>query len=676
MACLLGRLVYLQFYKGGEYTSLALAQRMRPQSIDAQRGSILDRNYKTLAISIGADAVYAVPGSILDAAETAQKLAPYLSLSKTEIIRILENKSQSSVWLERGLTPETARAIRSLELPGIRFTKRPQRRYPQGSLAAHVLGIAGIDNQGLEGIEYYYEDVLKGIPGRRALEKDASQRNIPGGTLEFSPPQNGSDLVLTIDSVLQYIAENHIKDAVDATQSERGLVLMMVPSTGEILANAIFPTFDPNRYQEVDQDRRRNVAITDQYEPGSTFKFITAAASLDLGFTDNERPFHSGLVWEIGGGRIRNSDSSFVGDVTFLEAFERSDNITFAKLSVEMGPERFYPYIRNFGFGQRLGVDFPGEISGTVVAPGASRGGETLQWANIGFGQGIAVTPLQLISAMSAIANGGVLMKPFFVKEIRDNYGKIIQEFRPQPLGSAVASGTAAKVSKLLRSVVVNGSGSRADVPGYFAAGKTGTAEVPTAGSYGEQRIASFVGFAPVDEPALAALVVLYNPQVEPAYGGVLAAPVFKKIMEESLEHLGIKRRQTGQSKSPLVMVPNLNSFSRSEALARLGQSNLKWEIDGEGALVSDQSPSPGARVQAQSTVRLFFYRGESDKEVLVPPLTGLSMRDASLKLSEAGLKIRIVGSGLVQKQTPKPGTEVPYGATVEVVFGLENDAG
>ena len=640
---------------------------MQPQAIDAQRGNILDRNYKTLALSLGADAVYALPGSIKDVQGTARQLAPYLNISAESISKLIENAKSSSVWLARGLTLEAADAIRDLRLPGIRLVKRPQRYYPQGSLAAHVLGIAGADNQGLEGIEYYYEEILRGVQGKQYTERDASQAAIPGGAVDFIPPQAGHNVVLTIDSVIQYIAETRIKDAVASSKSDRGLALVMDPKTGEILANAIFPTFDPNKYQEFSADRRRNVSVTDQYEPGSTFKFVTTAASLDLGLAYNSRTFSSGSYWEIGGGRVRNSDGRSNGNITFLEALERSDNIVFAQLSAEMGAERFHPYIRKFGFGERLGVDFPGEITGTVPSP--TRSGQLLQWANIGFGQGIAVTPLQLLSSVSAIANGGSLMRPHFVREIRNSQGQLVQKIEPEIIKTTVSPETAQQVSQLLRSVVVNGNGNRAEVSGYYVAGKTGTAEVPKGGVYGEERIASFIGFAPVDNPSLAILIVLYNPKVESSYGGVLAAPVFKEIMEESLDYLGIKRRQEGLKRSSSVTVPNVSNFSRVEAEARLAQANLHWTMDGEGSIVVDQTPSSGTQVPPQTTVRLFFYEPDYEQDVEIPSVLGLSMIDASAQLAEYNLRIKIVGSGVAREQSPQAGTKVPKGAQVEVNF-------
>ena len=613
--------------------------------------------------------MYALPDSVRDVEGTARQLAPFLPISEGDLVRILGSGSKGSVWLARGLSVETAEALRRLGLSGIRVVKRPQRYYPQGSLASHVLGIAGSDNQGLEGIEYYYDEVLRGIPGRQSIEKDATQRSIPGGDSEFVAPQAGYDVVLTVDGVIQYIAETRIQEAVVSTKSDRGLVLVMDPNTGEILANAIYPTFDPNYYQDFQAERRRNVAITDQYEPGSTFKFVTAAASLDLGLTYNERRFTSDAFWEVGGGRIRNSDGRVFGNISFLEAIERSDNITFAKLSTEMGPERFYPYIRGFGFGDRSGVDFPGEISGMVAS--ANRGGQALQWANTGFGQGIAVTPLQLLNAVSSIANGGSLMKPYFVREIRDTQGKLVEQFDPEVRKNPVKSETAIEVCQLLRSVVVNGNGNRAEVAGYYVAGKTGTAEVPQAGAYGGERIASFVGFAPVDEPVLALLVVLYNPKVESPYGGVLAAPVFSDIMEESLEYLNIKRREEGRQRALQSLVPNVTNFSREEAQARLSQDGFLWTMEGSGALVTNQTPAPGVRVPAQTTVHLFFYESEQREAVEVPNVVGLSMRDASTMLSDSGLRITVAGSGIAVEQYPAAGSRIPKGSAVEVIFSL-----
>lgn len=647
---------------------MALGQRLRPETIDAQRGIIYDRNFKVLAMSADAYSIYVIPSDKRDPAEAARLLAPYLTLSEEEIKNRFENSS-GNFYLARKLEPKTAAKIQELAIPGIRLVSRPQRFYPQGTLAAHVIGIAGIDNQGLEGIEYYYDEHLRGIPGRLEQERDASSRTIPGGIQEIVLPQNGKDLILTIDSVIQYIAEKEIRSAVISTQSERGIILMVNPKTGEILANAIYPGFDPNEYQLYPVVNRRNIAVTDQFEPGSTFKIFTASAALELGITDLQREFFSGSSWSVGGGSVRNWNGYGLGQITFKEAMERSDNITFAQLAVEMGPERFYPILSEFGFGQKTGIDFPGEIIGILPKPGEVRYGETIKWANIGFGQGIAMTPLQLLMATAAVANDGKIMKPYYVAEVHDEYGKVIYRTEPQVARQVISEETAAIMRELLRSTVVNGTAGRAEVLGYRVAGKTGTAEVPEKGGYGDERIASFVGFAPADDPQIAVLVALFYPQTDNRYGGVLTAPIFQTVTEQTLEYLGVQRVQASVEQTTMVVVPNIRNLSLPEAKDILLRNNLRWSYEFEGDYVMDQIPSPGSRVPRNSMVNLFFYDDENLKHVTVPNLIGRSMRDVSTIVSELGLRLKIVGSGMAVSQTIEPGTQIPVGSVIEVEF-------
>lgn len=665
---LCARLFYLQILHKNEYTQLATSQRLRPVTIDAQRGNILDRNDTVLAMSIQGDAVYAIPSAISDPNQVASQLEPYLSLTEEQILNLL-NSTRQSVWLERRLEPEQARAIRNLHLPGIRLETRPQRYYPQGQLAAQVLGIAGVDNQGLEGLEYYYDDILKGVAGSLRREQDAAQRDIPGGNEHFIPPKPGHDLVLTIDRVIQHIAERELLQAINETGSEYGSIVMVNPQTGEILANAVYPFYDPNNYQQYPSGYRRNIVATNHYEPGSTFKVVTTATGIELGFVDEDTEFESRRVWEVGGGRIRNVSGQSSGTITFRKAVEESDNIVFAKLAVEMGPQAFYPFIRAFGFGDRLGLDFPGEAYGQVAAPGEIRHGETLQWANIGFGQGIAVTPLQMLMAVATVANQGTLMKPHYLSEIRDYNGRVVEKSLPQVLAQPVSPVTAERVKELLRLAVVNGTGSRADILGFQVAGKTGTAEVPEQGGYGDKRIASFVGFAPKDDPQVAALVMLHNPQTEVKYGGVVAAPVFHRVMEQTLEHLNVSRKQGSLNPSSMVVVPNVRNFPLIEAQVALAENDLQWNYHGDGAVVQDQVPIPGSRVPPQTTVNLFFYEQGGEETVTVPSVVGKSMRDVSVILAEAGLRLRIKGSGIARTQKPAAESRVPKGSVIEVEF-------
>ncbi len=671
LTLLIGRLVYLQLYDKVRYSTIARAQRIQPTTIDAKRGNIYDRNFTLLAKSIDAYSIHVIPSNSRDQDEAARLLAPYLQLTEEEIRVALEknHESQTNFWLARKLSLDSATAIATLQIPGIKLITRPQRFYPKGTLAAQVLGIAGIDNQGLEGLEFFYDEILAGTPGKLEQEKDAVQKRIPGGAEHLIPPENGHDLILTIDSVIQYIAEKELKAVINSTQSKAGVILIVKPDTGEILANAVYPTYDPNNYSAYDPNYRRNIAITDLYEPGSTFKIFTAAAGLDLGIVDADREYYSGPAWSINGGTIRSSNIYGYGNISFIEAIQKSDNITFAQLAVEMGSEKFHPYLYQFGFGRKLGIDFPGEGAGILPRPKEILHGETLQWANIGFGQGVAVTPLQLLMATSAVANNGNLMRPFYVSQIRDESGKILKTTTPEVIAQPIASRTSQLLTEFLESAILYGSGNRAQIVGIPVAGKTGTAQVPREGGYGDDIIASFVGYAPAANPAIAALVVLYNPQTETRYGGVLAAPSFQTVVEQTLDYLKIERSHVVQAKSSMTTVPNLRNFTLTEAEQILAKNDLQANYQTKGDIVRDQIPSPGSRVTPHSSVNLFFFEDEETSLVSVPEVLDLSMRDVSTLLSNAGLRLRPVGSGMAAAQIPQADQLVPLGSVIEVEF-------
>ncbi|HEY8426284.1 MAG TPA: penicillin-binding transpeptidase domain-containing protein [Limnochordales bacterium] len=684
---LAGRLFYLQVVRHGELSRLAFEQRLRPLPVDPRRGTIMDRNGNKLAISVSADAVYAIPNEIEDPAATAQALAGVLGMPADEIEERLRSR-QAAVWIARRLDTETARRVRALRLPGIGLVERPQRVYPNGSLAAQVLGITGIDNQGLEGLEFYYEAHLRGVPGRVEAERDAAGREIPGGISRYVPAQDGHELVLTIDQVIQYRAERELERVVRETQSELGIFIAIDPQTGEILAMAQYPNFDPNNYADYPPEVRRNRAVTDQFEPGSTFKIVTGAAALEAGVVrPDEHFFDPGFV-AIGGGRVSCWLPGGHGSQTFVEATENSCNPVFAILGAQrLGPEAFYRFARAFGFGQPLGIDFPGEAGGFLPAPGSVQHGELLRWANIGFGQGVAVTPLQLAMAAATIANGGVLMKPHLVKEIRTADGQVLERVRPVALRRVLSPGTAAEFARILRSVVVNGSGTRAEIPGYRVAGKTGTAQVPSpGGGYGDDAMASFVGFAPVDGARLVGLVMIYKLGVQPRWGGLWAAPVFRAIMEDALSYLRVPRREEkppepGRDKDgrPLALVPNVLFMEAEQAAAKLEQAGLSVSVEGSGTLVADQIPRGGTQVPHGTRVRLVLDRElprPSTPEVEVPSVLGKSLAEAAGILAGRGLLLNVQGSGFAVFQSPAPGERVPAGSAVEVRFALQRDGG
>ena len=674
------RLFYLQVVRHGHYTRLALEQRLRPLPLDPRRGTIYDRSGHKLAISVSADAVYAIPSEVRDPAATARRLAEVLGGDAAAIEARLRQRL-AVVWIERRLSAEQGAAVRALRLPGVGVVERPQRVYPSGSLAAHVLGIAGIDNQGLEGIELFYDEYLRGVPGRVEQERDAAGREIPGGLSRYVPAQDGYDLVLTIDQVIQYRAERELERVVQETQADFGLFIGVEPSTGEILAMAVYPAFDPNRYAEYPPERRRNRAVTDQFEPGSTFKIVTAAAALETGVVrPQDRFFDPGFVL-IGGGRVSCWRPGGHGSQSFVEAVENSCNPIFAVIGAQrLGPEVFYRFIRAFGFGQPLGIDFPGEAAGYVPAPGTIPHGELLQWANIGFGQGVAVTPLQLVMAAAAIANGGVLMKPRLVREVREPGGGAVQRSEPVALRRVLSPATAAEFSRILRSVVVNGSGRRAEVPGWRVAGKTGTAQIPRpTGGYGDDTMASFVGFAPVDEPRMVGLVMIYRLQVQPRWGGTWAAPTFARIVGDALAYLRVPRREEQPPPPPrdsegrqLARVPNVLNLDVEEARRLLHEAGLAVGLEGSGPVVLDQLPRPGSAVPPGTRVVLVFEHpphAPDGPRVTVPSVLGKSVREAARILAEVGLTLHVNGSGLATFQSPAPGTPVSPGTPVEVRF-------
>jgi stage V sporulation protein D (sporulation-specific penicillin-binding protein) len=621
------RLFYLQVYRTDAFHDKALSQRLRNMSIDAHRGTIYDRNMNELALTVSSTAIEAHLMEVRDPDQTAGKLAPVLGRDRTELKRIL-TRPAARAWVARGLDAKTARSIKEMDLDGIRLVQRPHRFYPNGQLAAHVLGIVGVDNQGLEGLEYALDPVLAGVAGRALVETDAAGRQIPGGVQRNVSPQDGESVVLTIDKVIQYIAERELARAVEETGSRQGVLLVMDPRTGEVLALAVHPSFDPNCYWDYGKEVRRCAACVDQYEPGSTMKIFTTAAALEEGVITTKMPFDDPGQIRLGGITIRCWRAGGHGKQTFQKALENSCNPVFAQIAVDkLGPQRMYQYLSAFGFGSRLGIDFPGEASGLLPVPNPSGWGETARWATIGFGQGIAVTPLQLLTATAAIANGGLLMRPYLVRQVLNGQGELVEEKRPEPIRQVISPETAAEVNRLLRGVVADGSGKTADIPGYPVAGKTGTAEVPLPrGGYGPERIASFVGYAPFDEPRLAALVVLYECQSEIRYGSTLAAPVFSRAVGDMLKYLGASPRGT-MAKEPAK--PALAAKTREEVATMAGE-----------------------------------YNGE---EIVVPSLKGLTLRDAVGVLGSLGLTIDIKGSGRVVKQEPAPGTVLSGKDSVKV---------
>ncbi len=671
---LIFRLGWVQIVKGPELHARALEQRMRPVPVDPRRGAIYDRNLRELAVSISADSVYAIPAEVRDPGSTARRLAPVLGMAEDALLVKL-TAAQQTVWLARKAEHDAAVRIKEMSIPGIGVAESGQRFYPRDTLAAQVIGISGIDNQGLEGLEKMYDSELRGVRGQIVAERDATGKEIPEGEHSYAPAKDGNSIVLTIDEVIQYICERELERAIAETQSEKGIILAMDPKTGEVLAMAMRPTFNPNDYGRYPSSLRRNTAVCDMLEPGSTFKVVTSAAALEEGVVTPTSGFYDPGYVKVEDRTIRCWKAGGHGSQTFTEAVENSCNPVFATLAIKLGPETFAKYVKGFGLADKTGIDFPGEAVGMMH--GASRLGP-VELATSGFGQGISVTPLQLLNALCAVANGGMLMQPMLVKRVLDPSGALVREFAPTRIRQVISERSARQLSAILESVVVNGSGARAAVPGYAVAGKTGTAQKPERGRYGDKRVASFMGYAPANDPRAAVLVVLDEPKTDIKYGGVLAAPAFAAVMRDVLRYMEIPpldaaKAPSLQTPSGLASVPDVLGKTPKESLAVLHAAGFAARTEGAGDVATNQVPKAGSRVAAGTTVVVYFGPEElynrGDDFVEVPDVTGKTLKEAALLLGARGLAVQPEGSGIVSRQHPSPGASVRRGSAVTIVL-------
>ncbi|MDK2742647.1 MAG: penicillin-binding protein 2 [Nitrospira sp.] len=535
------RLVTLQVLQAAELSVKADRQHQKTVSLEGARGTIVDRHGKILAMNVEVPSVFGVPTTLESPARTARQLSPVLHVRIDELERKLR-QDRSFVWLARKLDPEQGRRLDRLSLDGVGVVMEGRRFYPKGPLLAHVLGFAGMDGEGLEGVERRYESSLHGEKRMMVLQRDAFGRTVfPKGLMERTPT-SGHSLTLTIDEVIQYIAERELEDAVSRAQAKSGVMIVLDPKTGALLAMAISPRFDPNVVSALSPDRWRNKALTDAYEPGSTMKAMMAAAAIEERVV---KP-NTMVFGEHGHMTVANTvihDHEKLGWISFAEVIQKSSNIGAAKTGMALGEQRLYRYLQAFGFGQRTEIDLPGEGAGLVKNP-KDWGRRSV--ASISMGQEIGVTPIQMVSAVGALANGGVLMKPYVVSEIRDAEGHIIKQVPPQVKRRVISPETAHSVTKILEGVVTDGTGVKAAIPGFRVAGKTGTAQKidPRTGTYSNSRfVSSFAGYVPADSPRLAMIVVIDEPQGE-AWGGTVAAPIFSRVGEQVLGYLGVSSNE------------------------------------------------------------------------------------------------------------------------------------
>jgi cell division protein FtsI (penicillin-binding protein 3) len=565
------------------------------------------------------DSCFAEPKVIENIPETAAKLAPLLGMTHQELEKkIVDNKQKHFVWLQRRMTPVQRKRIEALELDGIEFVKETKRFYPNSEVAAHVVGFTGLDPEGLEGIEKRYDKDILGNVGYLITERDALGRDIRLKGTVIKNSSKGNNVTLTLDRNIQYIAEKELAKAVVDNGAKSGMALVMESQTGRILAMANYPTFNPNAYFRFPQFALRNHVVADSFEPGSTFKVLLIASALEEKVISLKDSFDCELgSYGIGGATIH--DTHRYGRLSVADILKFSSNIGAAKIGRRMGQERLSAYLKNFGIGERTGIDLPGEATGSV------RGG---QWyeadlATVSFGQGVSTTSIQLVTAISAVANNGVLMKPFMVEKITDENGNIQQQFSPQIRRRVISEDSARKVTRMMEAVTQpGGTGTGAAVEGYSVAGKTGTAQKVDAATkrYSSKRTGSFIGFVPASNPKLTILVVVDEPKKSP-YGGIVAAPAFGAIARQTLSYLRIPPENSDKKASPPVPQQAMQTSTEDEA--------------SEGEIVN------------------------SDDGEQMPNTRGLSIRQVMQLMEKRRLNIRLIGSGRAVEQQPAAGQQI-----------------
>lgn len=634
-AAIEARLIYVQVISYADLTNRAERQQQRTIPSPAKRGEIYDRRGRLLAYSVDTDTVYAVPYEVRDPEKAAAALCGALDgctrADKAGLIERLSRQRPFS-YIKRRVTPLEARNVAALKLDGIGFMKESRRFYPNKELAAHLLGYVGTDNVGLGGLEATYDKAVRGREGTLLVHSDARRHVF--SRLERLPTVGGS-LELTIDEQLQHIVERELRAGVDAKRADGGSAIVMDPQTGEVLAMASYPTFNPNTYNASSELTRRNRAVQDIYEPGSTFKVVTVAAALE----ERVMPINAYIdtnpgVIRFAGSVVDEYGGRNYGVLSFTDVIVKSSNVGAIKIGLKIGPDRMGVYMNRFGFGRPTSSDFPSESPGIVWSPDELN---DRALASVSMGYQVAVTPLQMIAAMSAVANGGTWLEPRIVRAVvKDGTRTLVG---PRTTRRAISTGTAAELLPILEAVVENGTGKLAQLPGFTVAGKTGTADKIVNGRYsGSQQNVSFVGFAPSRSPAITVIVMVDTPRVGSDTGGYVAAPIFQRIAAAALRHLAVA--PTVNPAMPVVVA------SRNESLL-----------------------TPAVVPIVPTIVSLAMTGGET---ALVPDLRGMSAREALRTLAKLGLSPRLRGEGVVIDQTPAPGSPLEYGATCTLVLDRE----
>ena len=621
----LARAYQLQVLQSHKLASLAERQYQRIVQLVPKRGVLYDRKKEEMAISIEVDSVFAQPGKVENIQEAAQKIGPILGKKPDALLKKLREE-KPFVWLERGIGSPQRSAIEALQLEGIDFLKEAKRFYPQGEIGSQVIGFSGVDSRGLEGVELGYDEFIRGQPGYILIPKDALGRAITRQTPDIRHSEEGCEVILTIDKNIQYVAEKELKRAIRTHSAKGGMVVVMNPKTGEILAMSSQPSFDPNHFSSSPAYLLKNRTLTDTFEPGSTFKVFLLAAALEEQVASSGDVFFCENGSYAVGGKIIHDVHKY-GWLSLGEIIKVSSNIGASKVGKKLGKGKLYHHLKGFGFGSKTGVDLPGEVTGSLPPP---QFWSEVGLANISFGQGVSLTALQLTTALAAIANGGVMMRPYVVKAImerRGNVAEVLKENRPKTMRRVVSQETAKTVAAILKTVTQEGgTGQAACLTEYETAGKTGTAQKAQSSGrgYSEKRIGSFIGFAPADSPQLVITAILDEPRGV-SYGGVVAAPIFKAIGEQVLPYIGVYPKG----------VTYLAQASPRQSPPAAG-------FDAEEKGVLPPAPDAGKEVSEEAGV--------------MPDFSGKTLRQVVQTAHKLGLDLRLVGSGTAVAQIPAPG--------------------
>ena len=717
--CILGLwIAKINIIDGEKLRTGAIEQQTRDYQVSSPRGTIYDRNGKALAISSSAETISVSPAQIAEKVkknkynvdDIAAKLAEILELDVEELKKKLTKKNSDGIYLAdveiaSKVEPEIADEVRALNLTGVYFKEDTKRYYPLGTFASHVIGYVGKDNQGLGGIEMVYDDELSGIPGRVVTLKNAQGTDMPFQEERHIDSEKGLNVVLTLDETIQHFAEKHLEDAYRESQARQGAAcIVMDVETAEILAMATQPNYDlnnPNQITdksvleyletlETDEEYNkavaaarnkmwRNKAVVDSYEPGSCFKIMTMSMAFEEGVVTPEDHFFCPGYKIVEDRKIKCAETSGHGAQTFRDGVKNSCNPVFIEVGQRVGIDAFKKYFKAFGFRDKTGFDLPGEASGVFYTDEQFN---VVELATASFGQGPKITPLQLITAVSAVANGGNLMKPHLVKQFTNEQGTVIKKVQPTVVRQIVSKETSEIVCELLENAVTNGSGQNAYIKGYRVAGKTGTSEKLPRGS--GKYTASFVGFAPANDPKVACLVVIDEP-VGGYYGGQIAAPAVGRILEDTLKYLGVEPQYTEKEKTTIdVDVPDVTELELAVAKKRLNDLGLKYTIIGGGEKVIRQLPLENATVNSGSVVVLYTENVENQM-VTVPDVKGKTLARVKSTLTSAGLNLSIVGAGatgstsestIAESQTPQAGEQVPQGTVIKVEFRFQDVEG